>query len=83
MESHPEPKRQAHDIFVNSKPRLFEGPIITYEEVVRLAYPEGPFDLIYTVSYVSPRGRDGTLASGQKTPVHDGMEFVVRKTGRS
>ncbi len=74
---------KVHDIVVNGKPRQFSGPIITYEEVVKLAYPEGPFDIIYTVAYTSPHGHDGTLAPGQKTSVHDGMEFRVRKTNRS
>ena len=74
---------KVHEIFVNGKPRQFDGPVISYDEVVRLAFPEGPFDIIYTVAYVDPHGHDGTLAPGQKTPVHDGMEFVVRKTGRS
>jgi Multiubiquitin len=72
-----------HNIFVNGKARQFEGAQITYEVVVRLAYPDGPVDIIYTVSYVNPHGHDGTLAPGQKTSVHEGMEFVVRKTGRS
>jgi hypothetical protein len=74
---------KVHNIFVNSKPRQFDGPIITYDQVIRLAFPEGPFDVIYTVAYVNPHGHDGTLSPEQKTPVHDGMEFVVRKTGRS
>ncbi|MGN6828942.1 multiubiquitin domain-containing protein [Paucibacter sp. M5-1] len=77
----PNPKR--HDIVVNGKPRQVEGPLITYDEAVRLAYPEGPFDIIYTVAYTNPNGHDGTLAPGQKTPVHDGMEFRVRRTNRS
>lgn len=74
---------KVHNIVVNGKARQFAGPVITYEEVVRLAYPEGPFDIIYTVAYVNPHGHDGTLAPGQKTNVHEGMEFRVRKTNRS
>ena len=74
---------KSHEVFINSKPRRVEGPTITYEQVVRLAFPDGPFDFIYTVAYVNPHGHDGTLAPGQKTSVHDGMEFVVRKTNRS
>ena len=71
-----------HDIFVNGKPRHVEGPTISYEDVVRLAYPEGPFDIIYTAAYTNPDGHDGTLAPGQMTVVHNGMEFRVRKTNR-
>jgi hypothetical protein len=74
---------KTHSIVVNAKPKQFEGPLITYEEAVKLAFPDGPFDVIYTVQYVNPRGHDGTLAPGQKAPLHDGMEFVVRKTNRS
>ncbi len=78
-----EAQHKVHSIVVNGKPRHFDEPTISYDEAVHLAYPEGPFDIIYTVSYVNPHGHDGTLAPGQNTPVHDGMEFVVRKTGRS
>ncbi len=74
---------KVHNIVVNGKARQVAGPLITYEDVVRLAFPEGPFDIIYTVSYINPRGHDGTLAPGQKTAVHEGMEFRVRKTNRS
>jgi hypothetical protein len=74
---------KVHDIVVNGKPRQVEGPTISYEEVVRLAFPEGPFDIIYTAAYTNPHGHDGTLAPGQKTAVHEGMEFRVRKTNRS
>ncbi len=72
-----------HDIVVNGKPRKVEGPTISYERVVHLAFPDGPFDIIYTVAYTRPHGQDGTLAPGQTTSVHDGMEFRVRKTNRS
>lgn len=74
---------KVHGIFINGKPRQFEGPTITYDDVVRLAFPEGPFDIIYTVVYVNPHGHDGTLAPGQRTAVHNGVEFSVRKTNRS
>jgi hypothetical protein len=74
---------QLRDIVVNGKPRQFEGSQITYEDVIRIACPEGPFDIIYTVAYTNPNGQDGTLAPGQKTAVHKDMEFRVRKTNRS
>ncbi len=74
---------KVHEIFVNGKPREFEGNTISYDQVVRLAFPEGPFDIIYTVAYVNLHGQDGTLAPGQSTHVHERMEFRVRKTNRS
>jgi hypothetical protein len=74
---------QIREIIVNGKPRSFSGAQITYEEVVQLADPGGPADVIYTVTYTNPNGQDGTLAPGQKTAVHKDMEFRVRKTNRS
>ena len=74
---------KVHEIFVNGKPREVEGKTISYDEVVRLAFPEGPFDIIYTVAYANLHGNDGTLAPGQDTKVREGMEFRVRKTNRS
>jgi hypothetical protein len=74
---------KTHDIVVNGRPRTFTGHKISYDEVVRLAVPEGPFDVLYTVSYANPHGRDGTLAPGQDVTVRDGMSFNVGKTNRS
>ena len=74
---------KTHDIVVNGRPRTFTGHKISYDDVVRLAFPEGPFDVLYTVSYANPHGRDGTLAPGQDVTVRDGMSFNVGKTNRS
>ncbi len=76
-------KAGLHPIVVNGKPREVKGSTISYDEVVTLAYPEGPFDITYTVVYTNPHGHDGTLVKDQETKIHDGMEFRVRKTGRS
>lgn len=74
---------KTHEIVVNGKQRKFEGETISYDQVVHLAFPEGPFDIIYTVAYANPHGHDGTLAPGQSTSVQNEMEFRVRKTNRS
>lgn len=81
IETHDHAK--THDIVVNGRPRTFRGQKISYDEIVRLAFPEGIFDVLYTVSYANPRGRDGTLAPGQDVSVKDGMSFNVGKTNRS
>lgn len=70
-------------IVVNGTPEVWSDQHITYEQAVQLAFPGGPTDLLYTVSYASPHGKDGTLAPGQKTVVKDGMIFNVGKTNRS
>jgi hypothetical protein len=80
---HPHPHPVLHEIFVNGKPRTYHHEHISYAEVVHIANPEGPFDILYTVAYANFHGHDGTLAPGQSTTVHNAMEFRVRKTHRS
>jgi hypothetical protein len=73
------------EIIVNGRPRTVTTRVLTYEDVVALAYPGCTVDanIIFTVAYAGPGGRDGTLAEGQSVHVHDGMSFHVGKTGRS
>lgn len=84
----PQPNTDHHqkkgiDIVVNGTQELVEGPRISYEQVVLLAFPNQPVDGLYTVAYANPRGHDGTLAPGQSTHVQEGMSFNVVKTNRS
>lgn len=72
-----------HYIIVGGTPHEFHGETITYEEAVRLEFPDATFDVIYTVSYSTCHGHEGTLAPGQNTKVEDGMVIHVRKTHRS
>ncbi|RQQ29895.1 multiubiquitin domain-containing protein [Burkholderia stagnalis] len=76
-------KEKTYDIVINGQQETVSDHHLTYEQVVRLAFPEGPFDILYSVSYANPHGHDGTLAPGQKTVVKDGMSFNVIKTNRS
>lgn len=60
---------------------------ITYEEVVKLAFPEDKHaDFVYTVTYTAHHLPDGSLAEGQK-PVelhHEHkVKFHVNRTNRS
>lgn len=76
---HHEPVR----IIINGQPHMVTQHRISYEEVVRLAFPEGPFDITYTVDYATEHGHDGTLTKGQSTAVHKEMSFNVIKSNRS
>ena len=69
-------------IIVNATQEVWTDNHITYEQVVQLAFP-GETGFLYTVTYSNPHGKDGSLASGQKTTVQDGMVFTVGKTNRS
>lgn len=70
------------NIVVNGTPEVWTDNHITYEQVVQLAFP-GETGFLYTVTYSNPHGKDGSLAAGQKTPVHEGMVFTIGKTNRS
>jgi Multiubiquitin len=80
----PDHEREFH-IVVNGRPKTVHQKSLNYDDVVRLAFPDGPHDesTIYTVSYAKPHGHDGTLAKGQSVEVKDGMSFNVGKTSRS
>lgn len=81
----PPGQSKTYQITVNGRPREVRDHKLSYEDVVRLAFPEDQPDasLVYTVSYANPHGRDGTLAAGQEVTVKDGMSFNVGKTNRS
>jgi hypothetical protein len=76
-------QNKGFDIVVNGKPRTFTGNRISYDQIIQLAFPEGPFDVVFTVAYANLHGKDGTLAPGQDTRLHEGMSFNVVKTNRS
>jgi len=71
------------DIVVNAQQFTFAKQRISYDDVVRLAFPAGPFDITYSVDYANEHGKDGTLSKGQDTKVHEGMIFNVIKSNRS
>ncbi|MEM5338716.1 multiubiquitin domain-containing protein [Paraburkholderia azotifigens] len=75
--------QKTYNLVINGQQETVSDHQLTYEQVVRLAFPAGPFDILYSVSYANPHGHDGTLAPGQKTVVKDGMSFNVVKTNRS
>ena len=72
-------------ITVNGRQKEVTGHKITYVEVVKLAFPDAQFDenIIYTVAYANPHGKDGTLVKGEDVSVKEGMVFNVSKTNRS
>lgn len=76
-------KDKSVHIVINGQQESVDDKHLTYEQVVRLAFPEGPFDILYSVTYANPHGHDGTLAPGQKVTIKDGMSFNVIKTNRS
>ncbi len=72
-------------IIVNGRPREVTGKSISYEEIVKLAFPDDVSnqDIDFTVAYANPHGKDGELVAGQEVHVKEGMVFNVTKTNRS
>lgn len=76
---------KAYHIIINAREHVWHEHRITYEDVVRLAFPDQPIDptITYAVTYSHPHGHDGSLAPGQTTNVKERMIFNVVCTGRS
>jgi len=75
-------------IIVNGRPKTVpKHGDLTYDEVVRLAFPSPQTGdgVQYTVQYTRGPGHkpSGTLVEGQSVKVKAGMEFDVTPTNRS
>jgi len=72
-------------IIVNGRKREVTEKTMSYEEIVKLAFPDDPSnqDFDFTVAYANPHGKDGELVPGQEVHVKEGMVFNVTKTNRS
>jgi len=75
---------KTYRIIVNGRPREVTGEVITYKEVVLLAFPNAEFDKYeYEVQYSGPTIHDGTLVEGQSVRLENGLKFDVTRTNKS
>ena len=80
-------QNKEYNIIVNGRPKVHQGKLITFEQVVELAFGASGNDgkTIYTVTY--SKGEDskpkGTLAAGENVRVKDGIIFTVTPTNKS
>jgi hypothetical protein len=82
----PLPRRDVH-IVVNGRRRNVTDRTVTYEQVVTIAFPDGPAgeNVTYSVVYskaAAPKS-EGTLAEGGQVIVKDGTRFNVTPTDKS
>ncbi len=73
-------------VIVNGQQHPVESQIVSYEEIVKIAYPTPPSpDARYTVTYRNAKKpKEGSLAPGQSVEVKkEGTIFDVKATGRS
>lgn len=76
-------KPNTFHIIINAREYEFSAPQISYRDVVNLAFPGDPGEILYSIHYVAPRHPDGTLAEGQSVDIENGMKFDVTPTNRS
>ncbi|MBK9132438.1 MAG: multiubiquitin domain-containing protein [Gammaproteobacteria bacterium] len=79
------PEPAGTTIYVNTDPVVWDRPQISYDELVKLAFPNGPFDdnVRYSITWTKPDGSEGAMLKGGKVKVVDGMKFDVRNTDKS
>lgn len=80
-------KPTVYRIIVNAQQKTVMTKTVTYEEIVKLAFPNpitGP-NIIYTVGYEDGphENPSGSLMPGGKVKVKDGMIFDVTPTDKS
>lgn len=75
------------NIVVNGKAKRTDHAVLSFDEVVKLAYPTPPEagDLVYTVVFhnADQEPRNGTLVSGRSVTVRNGTKFDVKHAVRS
>jgi hypothetical protein len=69
-------------IVVNGRPKKVEGPSISFEQVVALAFNPVPPNALFTVTW-SHGNQGGSLTAGKSVPIQNGMKFDVTETGQS
>jgi hypothetical protein len=72
-------------IYVNTEPVVWDRLQISYEDLVKLAFPDGPFDgnVRYSITWTKPDGSEGAVLKGGKVKVVEGIKFDVRNTDKS
>lgn len=84
--AHPESHKPV-TIYVNGKPREFPKGVISYAEVVTLAFPGQVFGPETAITVVFSKAHQdkpkGSLVEGGAIKVKEGMEFDVSATNRS
>jgi hypothetical protein len=81
-----EHKTKSYVIVVNGTPHTVPSDVVSYEEVVKLAYPTPPApNTVYSVTYEKAKKHphEGDLVAGRSVEVKDGTEFDVTPTGKS
>jgi len=78
---------KTYTIYVNGQKKEVTTKVLTFDAIVKLAYPTPPTgeNILYTVSYEDgpPSNPQGSLQEGGKARVKNGMIFNVTATDKS
>ena len=69
-------------IIVNGRPKKVNQAVISFADVVALAFNPVPPNAFFTVTY-SHGNQGGSLTAGNSVPIQNGMKFEVTETGQS
>lgn len=85
MPKDPDASKGDTTIVVNGREVPVDEKELTYEEVIKFAYPSPDPNALFTVTYRRGRGEkpEGSLVAGQTLKVKEGMVINVTITGRS
>jgi hypothetical protein len=74
-----------YHVIVNAEQKEVEQPKLTFHDICKLAFPEGPFgeNIVYTVTFVLPDGTNGSLVEHTEIDTIDGTIFHVANTDKS
>lgn len=73
-------------VYVNTRKEEVNEKELSFDQVVRLAFPQGPFteNIVYTVTYDYEHGGGGSMAQGgEPVKVKKEMVFSVGKSDKS
>lgn len=78
---------KTYTIYVNGQKKIVASKTVTFDQIVKLAYPTPPTgdNILYTISYEDgpPANPQGSLKEGGTVKVKNGMIFNVTATDKS
>ena len=74
-----------HHVIVNGEQKEVHSEHLTFHEICKLAFPDGPFgeNITYTVSFTYPNGEGGSVVKGESVKIKNGTIFNVGNTDKS
>lgn len=76
-----------YNVVVNGKAKKVDHQVLTFQEVVTLAFPTPPVagDIIYIVTFhnADQEPKNGSLVEGNTVTVRNGTQFDVKHSVRS